>query len=81
MAVARRRRPADVPAIVGDPGPPAGAPDRPESYHTVTIRVSGQDGDVRVDLSQDNNKNEAARDEAQRNWKMMLDGLKKVVES
>src|SRR4030095_6476744 len=61
--------------------PMSGAPDRPESYHTVTIRLSGQDRDVRVHLAQDNNKNESARDKAQKNWKMMLDGLKKVVES
>jgi hypothetical protein len=35
---------------------------------------------VRVDLSQDKNKTERARDESQRNWEIMLAGLKKVVE-
>jgi hypothetical protein len=35
---------------------------------------------VRLDLSQDKNKTTEARDESQRNWAMMLDGIKKVVE-
>ena len=63
--------------------PLSGVPDAPENYHNVTIDVSAvseRDGQVRVDLSQDNNKTEQARDESQRNWGMMLAGLKKVVE-
>jgi uncharacterized protein YndB with AHSA1/START domain len=60
--------------------PLSGAPDQPENYHRVTIELSKQDGEVRLDLSQDGNKNAAARDESRRNWAMMLDGIKKVVE-
>jgi len=66
--------------------PLSGAPDKPENYHQVTIELSKQDGEddqhgtVRVDLSQDNNKTAQARDESQRNWAMMLEGIKKVVE-
>jgi len=61
--------------------PLSGAPDRPESYHTVTIQLDGPDGAIHVDLSQDNNPSEKARDESRRNWSMMLDGLKKAVET
>ena len=61
--------------------PLSGAPDRPENYHTVTIEVDGRDGTVQVDLSQDHNPSEKARDESQRNWNAMLEGLKKTVES
>jgi uncharacterized protein YndB with AHSA1/START domain len=61
--------------------PLSGAPDRPESYHTVTIQLAGPDGAIHVDLSQDNNPSEKARDESRRNWSMMLDGLKKAVET
>ncbi len=61
--------------------PLSGAPDRPESYHTVTIQLDGPDGAIHVDLSQDNNPSEKARDESRRNWSMMLDGLKKTVET
>jgi uncharacterized protein YndB with AHSA1/START domain len=61
--------------------PLSGAPDRPENYHTVTIALGGPDGAIHVDLSQDNNPSEKARDESRRNWSMMLDGLKKTVET
>ena len=66
--------------------PLSGAPDKPENYHQVTIDLSeqedqdGGDGHVRLDLSQDNNKTKKARDESQRNWAMMLEGVKKAVE-
>jgi uncharacterized protein YndB with AHSA1/START domain len=63
--------------------PLSGAPDKPENYHQVTIDLSRQDGqedEVRLELSQDNNKTKEARDESQRNWAMMLDSVKKVVE-
>ena len=61
--------------------PLSGAPDRPENYHTVTIEIDGRDGLVHVDLSQDHNPSEKARDESQRNWTAMLEGLKKAVEN
>jgi len=61
--------------------PLSGAPDRPESYHNVTIQVDGLDGSVHVELSQDGNPTEQAREESRRNWSAMLDGLKKTVEA
>jgi len=61
--------------------PLSGEPDRPESYHTVTIQVEGIDGEVHVDLSQDHAGDEKARQESSRNWNMMLEGLKKTVET
>jgi hypothetical protein len=33
-----------------------------------------------VSLSQDNNETEQAREYSEKNWKMMLDGLKKLLE-
>jgi hypothetical protein len=35
---------------------------------------------VQVVLSQDHNKTQEARDRSQKNWEMMLAGLKKTVE-
>ena len=61
--------------------PLSGAPDRPESYHTVTIQLEGDDGAVHVDLSQDNTGSEKGREESSRNWSLMLQGLKKTVEA
>ena len=63
--------------------PLSGAPDKPENYHQVTIELSkqeDQEDQVRLDLFQDNNKTKEARDESERNWAMMLEGIKKAVE-
>jgi len=60
--------------------PLAGKPDKTENYHTVTIELAKRPKGTLVTLSQDNNANEEAREHSQQNWKMMLDGLKKVVE-
>lgn len=61
--------------------PLAGLPDKPENYHTVTITLTPEGNGTRVSLSQDNNANERARDHSQKNWEMMLGGLKKFVET
>ncbi|MGC4038798.1 MAG: SRPBCC domain-containing protein [Chitinophagaceae bacterium] len=60
--------------------PLSGAEDKPDNYHTVTINVSGQNRHTTVTLSQDKNKTEQSKEESQKNWEMMLNGLKKVVE-
>jgi uncharacterized protein YndB with AHSA1/START domain len=63
--------------------PLSGAPDKTENYHQVTIELSkqeDQEDQVRLDLFQDNNKTKEARDESERNWAMMLEGIKKAVE-
>ena len=60
--------------------PLSGKPDKPENYHTVTIKLSGSGKKTEVSLAQDNNANEEARKESQKNWGGMLEGLKKYVE-
>ena len=55
-------------------------PNLPEDYHTVTIKLEGDDLKTTVSLSQDNNETEQAREHSENNWKMMLDGLKKLLE-
>lgn len=60
--------------------PLTGEPDAPENYHHVTIALAGGDGEVRVELSQDNNKSEKARDESVKNWQAMLAAMKQAVE-
>ena len=60
--------------------PLTGEPDRPENYHTVTIRLIPDNGLTSVQLSQDNNKNEDARKHSENNWTMMLSELKKLLE-
>jgi uncharacterized protein YndB with AHSA1/START domain len=60
--------------------PLAGRADKPENYHTVSIQLSPDGNGTRVSLTQDNNPTEEARSHSEKNWKMMLDGLKKFVE-
>ena len=60
--------------------PMMGKPDRPENYHTVTIDLVPEGAGVRVQLEQDGNATEEAREHSERNWVTMLDGLKKLLE-
>jgi uncharacterized protein YndB with AHSA1/START domain len=60
--------------------PLSGLPDRPESYHTVTIELSDDRDSTRVTLEQDNNPDEQSRAHSEANWRKMLEGLKEVVE-
>jgi uncharacterized protein YndB with AHSA1/START domain len=52
----------------------------PENYHIVTVHVSGDGAQTHVALYQDNNPTEQAREHAERNWNLMLAGLKHFVE-
>ena len=61
--------------------PLSGQPDRPENYHTVTIELVDTGGRTRVTLRQDNNPTDEARAHSEKNWRMMLEGLKKFVEA
>jgi hypothetical protein len=54
--------------------------DVPENYHSVTIELSGQGGQTTLTLTQDNNETEEAREHSEKNWQMMLEGLKKLLE-
>lgn len=60
--------------------PMSGAPDKPENYHAVSITLSGKGDNTELSLTQDKNPTEKARAESEKNWKMMLEGLKKVAE-
>jgi uncharacterized protein (TIGR02246 family) len=60
--------------------PLTGLPDLPENYHIVTIELSGKGKQTLVFLLQDNNATEEAREHSEKNWKMMLGGLKTFLE-
>jgi uncharacterized protein YndB with AHSA1/START domain len=60
--------------------PLSGLPEKPENYHTVTIELSAKGTQTLVSLSQDNNPTDEAREHSEKNWAMMLEGLKKLVE-
>jgi uncharacterized protein YndB with AHSA1/START domain len=58
----------------------SGIEDRPENYHTVTITLDEHNNQTNVMLEQDNNADETAKEHSEKNWKMMLDSLKKLLE-
>ncbi len=61
--------------------PLSGVPETPENQHTVTIELAGEGAHTHVSLSQDKNRTEEERKHSEENWKTMLVGLKKVLES
>lgn len=60
--------------------PLSGKEDTADNYHVVTINLSADGKQTTVTLSQNKNETEKAKEESQKNWKMMLDGLKKILE-
>ena len=61
--------------------PLSGLPDKQENYHTVTVNLDEQEGRTFLSLAQDNNPTEEARQHSEKNWEIMLEGLKKFVET
>jgi uncharacterized protein YndB with AHSA1/START domain len=61
--------------------PMTGKPDLPENYHTITVTLTPLGKLTRVELMQDNNDTEEARAHSEKNWEMMLAGLRKYVET
>ncbi len=60
--------------------PLSGKPDLPENYHTVTVELVSNEMETTISISQDNNENKRVREHSEKNWKMMLDTLKKLLE-
>jgi uncharacterized protein YndB with AHSA1/START domain len=60
--------------------PLSGLADSPENYHTVTIKLTAKSNRTLLSLSQDNNPTKDARDHSEKNWEMMLAGIKKFLE-
>lgn len=60
--------------------PLSGAPDRPENYHTVTYILVDQGDRTQVTITQDNNSTEEEKAHSEKNWKTVLDGMKKLLE-
>lgn len=60
--------------------PLSGVPDTPENYHTVTYTLSGNNNSTEVTIAQDNNATEEEKKHSEENWKVVLDGMKKLLE-
>jgi uncharacterized protein YndB with AHSA1/START domain len=58
----------------------AGLPDVPENYKTIRYELSPAGAGTRLTLTQDNNASQEEADHSTKNWQMVLDGLKKLLE-
>ncbi|WP_308121564.1 SRPBCC domain-containing protein [Actinotalea ferrariae] len=60
--------------------PLSGAPDVPESYHTLTWTLEDDGAGTVVRLEQDNNASPEEAEHSAANWRTMVDGLRTVAE-
>ena len=58
----------------------SGLADIPENYKTVRYESSADDKGTRLTITQDNNSWQEEADHSGQNWKMVLEGIKKLVE-
>lgn len=54
--------------------------DIPENYKTVRYELSVDDKGTRLTITQDHNISQEEADHSGQNWKMVLEGIKKLVE-
>jgi uncharacterized protein YndB with AHSA1/START domain len=59
----------------------SGKEDKPENYANVYYRIEPTGKQTILTITQDNNADEKSRDHSQANWNMVLQSLKKLVES
>jgi uncharacterized protein YndB with AHSA1/START domain len=60
--------------------PLSGVPDTPENQHTVSYTLSPKGDATQVTITQDNNATEEEKAHSEENWRMVLDGMKKLLE-
>ena len=58
-----------------------GFEDKPENYANVIFSIQAKNGGTILTVSQDNNDSESAREHSEKNWGMVLDSIKKVLEN
>ncbi len=66
--------------VVTHYSPLSGAADIPENYHKVSYELTPKGNTTEVVLIQDNNASEEEKEHSVKNWEMMLEGLKKLLE-
>ena len=58
----------------------SGLPDVPENYKTVRYELSTAGDMTSLTITQDNNISQDEVNHSEQNWKMVLDGIKKLIE-
>ena len=59
----------------------SGTEDKPENYAIITYQLEERNGATVLTVTQDSLKTEEQREHSRQNWNMVLDGMKKLVES
>lgn len=57
-----------------------GKEDVPENYNKVTYKLDREEDATKLTITQDNNPTEESAKHSEKNWHMVLDGLKKLLE-
>ena len=57
-----------------------GLEDIPENYANVSYEISEKDGKSILEITQDNLKDEAAKEHSENNWKMLMEEMRKLIE-
>lgn len=60
--------------------PLTGQEDVPENYMRITYALEEHNGGTLLKVTQENCRSEQARDDSEKNWKLVLDGLKTLLE-
>ena len=60
--------------------PLSGSLDTPENYHKVSYELAVENGSTQLTITQDNNSSKEEQEQNAKFWKMVLDGMKKLLE-
>ena len=58
----------------------SGLPDVPESYQTVRYELAAEGSGTRLTVTQGNNATQEDASHSEQNWKIVLEGIKKLLE-
>jgi uncharacterized protein YndB with AHSA1/START domain len=58
----------------------SGMEDKPENYANITYEIQPEDNGTKLTVIQDNIPDEKMKEHSAENWRMVLDGLKKMLE-
>ena len=58
----------------------SGQPDVPENYQTITYELKEKNGKTVLIIKQENCKSEEVREHSEKNWMMVMGGMKDLVE-
>ncbi|MDN5287417.1 MAG: hypothetical protein JWR38_3691 [Mucilaginibacter sp.] len=58
----------------------SGTEDKPENYATITYNLTENGGITNLTITQDNIKNQEAKEHSEQNWEGVFAGLRKLIE-